>query len=54
MVATSMVGVDLVWLYGISTIEGYSMPNPVYTYILDIYDCKHKSTKLNNSKGSMY
>ena len=26
----------LVWFYGISTIEGYFMPNPVY--ILDIYD----------------
>ena len=30
----------LVWLgfYGISTIVGYLMPNPLYTYILDIYD----------------
>ena len=24
--------------YGISTREGYLMPNPVYTYILYIYD----------------
>ena len=24
----------LVWFYGISTIVGYSMPNPVYTYIV--------------------
>ena len=24
--------------YGILTIEGYLMPNPVYTYILSIYD----------------
>ena len=24
--------------YGISTIEGYLMPNPIYTYILNIYD----------------
>ena len=24
--------------YGISTIVGYLMPNPLYTYILDIYD----------------
>ena len=23
---------DLDWFYGISTIEGYSMPNPVYRY----------------------
>ena len=26
----------LVWFYGISTIVGYLMPNPLYTYILDI------------------
>ena len=24
---------DLVWLYDISTIVGYLMPNPFYTYI---------------------
>ena len=24
--------------YGLSTIVGYLMPNPLYTYILDIYD----------------
>ena len=28
----------LVWFYGISTIVGYLMLNPVYKYILDIYD----------------
>ncbi len=28
----------MVWFYGISTIVGYLMPNPVYTYILNIYD----------------
>ena len=28
----------LVLFYGISTIIGYLMPNPLYTYILDIYD----------------
>ena len=27
----------LVEFYGISTIVGYLMPNPLYTYILDIY-----------------
>ena len=27
-----------VWFYDISTIGGYLMPNPLYTYILDIYD----------------
>ena len=30
--------VGLVWFYGISTIVGYLMPNPLYTCILDIYD----------------
>ena len=28
----------LAWFYGISTIVGYFMPNPLYTYILNIYD----------------
>ena len=31
----------LVWfglVYGISILVGYLMPNPVYTYILNIYD----------------
>ena len=28
---------DLVWFYGISTIVGYLMPNPLYTYILNIW-----------------
>ena len=28
---------DLVGFYGISTIVGYLMPNPFYTYILDIH-----------------
>ena len=28
----------LVGFYSISTIGGYSMPNPFYTYILNIYD----------------
>ena len=27
-----------VGFYGISTIEGYLMPNPLYTYISNIYD----------------
>ena len=26
----------LVWLYGISTIIGYLVPNPILTYILNI------------------
>ena len=29
---------SLVGFYGISMIIGYLMPNPVYTYILNIYD----------------
>ena len=28
----------MVWFNGISTIVGYLMPNPVYTYIINIYD----------------
>ena len=31
----------MIWLvgfYGISTIVGYLMPNPFYTFILNIYD----------------
>ena len=28
----------LFWFYGISTKVGYLMPNPLYTYILNIYD----------------
>ena len=28
----------LVGFYGISTLEGYLMPNPLDTYIKDIYD----------------
>ena len=26
----------MVWFYGILAHEGYLMPNPVYTYLLDI------------------
>ena len=32
------IGFGLVGFYGISTIVGYLMPNPFYTYILKIYD----------------
>ena len=32
------IGFGLVGFYGISTIVGYLMPNPLYTYILNIYD----------------
>ncbi len=40
---------DLVGFYGIETIVGYLIPNPVYSYILDIFDL---STKLNSPKFS--
>ena len=29
---------SLVWFYGISTIIGYLMPNPLYTYISNTID----------------
>ena len=31
----------LVWFSGTSTIVGYLMPNPVFTYILNIYDSQN-------------
>ena len=33
-----MIWFGLVWLYGISNIEGYLLPNPVFINISDIYD----------------
>ena len=35
---TFTLNFDLVGFYGISTIVGYLMPNPLYTYILNTYD----------------
>ena len=32
------IGFSIVWFYGISTIVGYLMPNPLHAYILNIYD----------------
>ncbi len=32
------MGFSFVRFYGISTIVGYLMPNPLYVYILNIYD----------------
>ena len=32
------IGFGLIGFYGISTIVGYLMPNPFYTYILNILD----------------
>ena len=36
--ALSFVWFGLVGFYGISTIVGYLMPNPVYRCIVNIYD----------------
>ena len=33
-----MIWFGWVWFHGISTIVDYLMPNPLYTYILNIYD----------------
>ena len=52
----------LVGFYGISTILGYLMPNPLYTYILDIYDLVWfglvlwhiNHCRLFNAKSSLY
>ena len=50
----------LVGFYGISTIVGYLMPNPLYTYILDIYDLvwlglwHSNHCRLSNAKSSLY
>ena len=35
---TRYIGVGLVGFYGISTIVGYLMPNPLYKYTLNIKD----------------
>ena len=35
---STLEGLVLVWFYSISTIIGYLMPNPLYTYILDLYN----------------
>ena len=32
--------VQVIWFNGISNLDGYSMPNPVYTYIfVEMIDC---------------
>ena len=35
---TTMFLFGLVWFYGKLTIVDLLMPNPIYTYILDVYD----------------
>ena len=47
----------LVWFYGISTFLVYLMPNPLYTYILNIYDLvlwHFNYCGLFNAKSSLY
>ena len=50
----------LVGFYGISTIAAYLMPNPLYTYILNIYDLVWlglwhiNHCRLFNAKSSLY
>ena len=50
----------LVMFYGISTLIGYLIPNPVYTYILNIYDLvlvdfmAFNPCRLFNSKSCLY
>ena len=53
------IGFGWVGFYGISTIVGYLMPNPLYTYILHIYDLVWVLWHINhcrlfNAKSSLY
>ena len=52
---------SLVGFYGISTIVGYLMPNPLFTYILNIYMIRFSLVlwhinhyRLSNVKSSLY
>ena len=36
ILSKAVIWVGLVWFYGVSTIVGYLMPNPLYTYIFNI------------------
>ena len=53
-------GLVLVWFYDISTIVCYLMPNPVFTYILNIYDLvwlafmPYQHCVLFNAKSCLY
>ena len=54
-----MIWFGLVWFYGISIIIGYLMPNPLYTYILNmilfgwlLWHINHY--RLFNAKSSLY
>ena len=54
------IGFGLVVFYGISTIVGYLMPNPLYTYIINILDLVWlglwhiNHCRLFNAKSSLY
>ena len=57
-----MIWLGLVGFYGISTIIGYLMPNPLYTHILNIHDLVRfgwvlwhiNFYRLFNAKSSLY
>ena len=46
------IGLGLVRFYGTSTIVGYLMPTPLYTYILDMSHINH--CRSSNTKSSLY
>ena len=48
------IGLGWVCFYGISTIEGYLMLDPLYTYLLNIYDLVRLNCGLFNAKSSLY
>ena len=37
-ICSKYIWFGLVGFYGISTLVGYLIPNPIYTYILNMYD----------------
>ena len=52
-IATSIVWLG--WFHGISTVVGYSIPNLVNTYLLDIYMiCKHFVDNISNKPSSFF
>ena len=57
---TTYIGFGLVGFYGISTLVGYLMLNPLYTYILNIYNLvwfgfmAYQHYRLSNTKSSLY
>ena len=49
-----MCKIWLGWVLWVSTIDGYFMPNPLYTYILHIKDLVWLGCTLFNSKSHLY